>query len=284
MYLSTGTGGVLGCIFGGLMTQNCHPKWCFFSYAFAGLLVSGVACFLTKESERDATEADAVSRQSEGDVSTSLEDYESAYRRQLVARGWSPAQAQARGVPTRDGFCYSLKKNCQAIGRAITMREIYFLVIFFILKGFLNPSIKEFSYFFLLNEIHISKFMFALLELIAQICHIFGALIYKSWLRSVDTRTMVLVAFITGSIGSFLNFCFAKRWNLQIGIPDLIFLLFTDVVFEVLVTMLYTLPILALFAKITPKSIEGTIFATLTGIMNFASTIISPGVGTFINH
>lgn len=95
---------------------------------------------------------------------------------------------------------------------------------------------------------------------------------------------MVMIAFITGSLGAFLNFCFAKRWNLEIGIPDIVFLLFTDVVFEVLVTMLYTLPIMALFAKITPRNIEGTIFATLTGIMNFASTIISPGMGTFINH
>lgn len=164
------------------------------------------------------------------------------------------------------------------------MREIYFLVIFFIVKGLLNPSFREFTYFFLLNEIRITKFMFALLELIGNICHIIGAIVYKAFFRNVDTRTMVLIAFITGTIGAFLNYVFAKRWNQDMGIPDIVFLLFTDVVFEVLVTMLYTLPIMALFAKITPRNIEGTIFATLTGIMNFASTVISPGMGTFINH
>lgn len=46
------------------------------------------------------------------------------------------------------------------------MREIYVLVIFFLVKGVLNPTFREFTYFFLLNVIHISKFMFALLELI----------------------------------------------------------------------------------------------------------------------
>lgn len=198
--------------------------------------------------------------------------------------GTSPEQANTQRVPKRDGFCYNLKKNCQSIGRAITMREIYFLVIFFVVKGILNPTFREFTYFFLLNVIGISKFMFALLELIASVCHILGAITYKAFFRTVDTRTMVLIAFITGSVGAFLNFVFAKRWNLDMGIPDIVFLLFTDVVFEALVTMLYTLPIIALFAKITPRNIEGTIFATLTGIMNFASTIISPGMGTFINH
>lgn len=133
------------------------------------------------------------------------------------------------------------------------MREIYFLVIFFIVKGIINPTFAEFTYFFLMNEVGLSKFMFALLVLIAQICHVIGALIYKAFCRSVDTRYMVLSAFIVGSIGAFLAFVFAKRWNLEIGISDMFFLLFTDVVFEVITTILYVLPIMALFAKITPK-------------------------------
>ena len=46
------------------------------------------------------------------------------------------------------------------------MKEIYFLVIFFLVKGIINPSFEEFSYFFLLNVIKISKFMFSMLVLI----------------------------------------------------------------------------------------------------------------------
>ena len=164
------------------------------------------------------------------------------------------------------------------------MREIYFIVIFFIAKGLLNPTFEEFSYFFLLNVIGISKFTFALLVLIGNICHVVGALFYKAFCRSVETRWMVLFAMIVAVFSTFLNFCFAKRWNTDIGISDLVFLLFTDIVFSVVGTLLYTLPILALFAKITPAKIEGTIFAFLTGTMNLASTVISPGMGTWINH
>lgn len=164
------------------------------------------------------------------------------------------------------------------------MKEIYFLVIFFIAKGVLQPSFEEFSYFFLLNEIKISKFIFSMLVLIGQVCHIIGALLYKAFCRNIDTRWMIFFAMVTGVIASFMNFTFAKRWNLEIGIPDMVFLIFTDVVFSVIGTILYNLPILALFAKITPARIEGTIFAFLTGTLNFATTIISPNVGTFINH
>ena len=48
--------------------------------------------------------------------------------------------------------------------------------------------------------------------------------------------------------------------------------------------VLYSLPIMALFAKITPEKIEGTTFATLTGTMNLANGIIAPAMGTWINH
>jgi len=164
------------------------------------------------------------------------------------------------------------------------MREIYQVVIFFLSLALLNPAFSEFSYFFLLNVVGISKFMFSLLVLIGQICHVIGAVVYKAFCRNVDTRTMVFISLVTTTISNFLSFCFAKRWNLDWGIPDLVFLLTTDVVFGIISTLLYTLPIMALFAKITPAKIEGTTFAFLTGTMNFGGTVISPGVGTFINH
>jgi hypothetical protein len=69
-------------------------------------------------------------------------------------------------IPKRGGFCFNLEKNCIAISRAIKMREIYCITIFFFLRAILNPLFEEFSYFFLLDVIKISKFMFAMLVLI----------------------------------------------------------------------------------------------------------------------
>lgn len=46
---------------------------------------------------------------------------------------------------------------------------------------------------------------------------------------------------------------------------------------------MYVLPTMALFAKITPSKIEGTVFALLTGTVNLASSVISPMIGVYMN-
>jgi hypothetical protein len=75
MYLTAGTGGVIGCIFGGHMTMYYHPKWCSFWYSWMGLVIAIAACFLSKESNFDKVADDKAV--SDSDISTSLENYES---------------------------------------------------------------------------------------------------------------------------------------------------------------------------------------------------------------
>ena len=95
---------------------------------------------------------------------------------------------------------------------------------------------------------------------------------------------MVFWATVIHLIGDLLQWVFAKRWNLEIGIPDLVFLFATDAVFSTLLILFYGLPILALFAKVTPKRIEGTTYAFLTGTWNLSTTVVSPAMGTLINN
>ena len=110
MYLTAGTGGVIGCIFGGLMTMYYHPKWCFFWYSWMGLVTSAFALFLTKDSELDTVSIhDEVS---DSDISTSLENYEASQRRQLMLAGMDAASVNQLAIPRREGFCFNLKKNC----------------------------------------------------------------------------------------------------------------------------------------------------------------------------
>ena len=46
----------------------------------------------------------------------------------------------------------------------------------------------------------------------------------------------------------------------------------------------FDLPIMSLFAKITPENIEGTIFAMLTGLINLSSGVLAPLCGTLIDN
>ena len=64
---------------------------------------------------------------------------------------------------------------------------------------------------------------------------------------------------------TFFAYAFAKRWNLEWGINDYVFLIFTDVVFSTVGIAFSALPILALLAKLTPKKVEATVFSFFSG-------------------
>lgn len=163
------------------------------------------------------------------------------------------------------------------------MKEIYLVLSFFLVNGFLSPSFGQFSYFFMLNVAHITKFQFAMFGVISRACHILGTIFYKNYFKNTETRTIICYSTAISVVSSFIHLAFAMRWNIRLGISDIIFVIFTDVVFGCMSLALCVLPSLALFAKITPVGVEGTIFAFLTGIWNFSDGVISPMMGAFVN-
>jgi Na+/melibiose symporter-like transporter len=146
------------------------------------------------------------------------------------------------------------------------------------------PSFEDFGYFFLLEVIGISKFMFSVIMLVGMVCGLIGTAIYKAFGRATDTRVMIIYATIAVCFGSFLNVVLVKRWNLEIGISDYALIFFTDVLVGISQVVLFSIPLMALFAKITPKRIEGTTYALLTSVLNLSFSILSPNMGTAINH
>ena len=119
-----------------------------------------------------------------------------------------------------------------------------------------------------MDVIGLSKFWFAMLILIGQFCLVISVLIYEAFLKTVEVRTLLFYNVIFKITGAFLALAFAERWNLAWGINDYFFLIFTDVVFATIATAFHNLPIMGMFAKLTPKKVEGTMFAFFTGTMN----------------
>lgn len=79
-----------------------------------------------------------------------------------------------------------------------------------------------------------------------------------------------------------LQFIFVLRWNLAWGVSDMFFVVFMDVVDEIISQCFIFLPMSVIFAKITPKHIEATSFALLASISNFRSTFRG-WTGAYIN-
>ena len=82
---------------------------------------------------------------------------------------------------------------------------------------------------------------------------------------------------------NFFSYCFVMRWNLKIGISDIYFMIFDDVVLHTLMLAFTILPAMVLFAKITPRNIEGTCFAFITGTSSFCRQFIQPMIGLQLN-
>ena len=76
---------------------------------------------------------------------------------------------------------------------------------------------------------------------------------------------------------------FATRLNLSLGISDLAFVILSSIITETLSTAFSQMPVLVLFAKITPPNIEATVFALFTGIFNLSAIVISPNMGIIVN-
>jgi len=59
---------------------------------------------------------------------------------------------------------------------------------------------------------------------------VFGTMYYNKFLKDREVRTLLLYACYLSCISSLLSLLFAMRFNLVIGINDLLFTAFTDVV------------------------------------------------------
>jgi hypothetical protein len=169
------------------------------------------------------------------------------------------------------------------IGQAMMMPEIYLVVTFFVLNGLLSPDFGDFSYYFMLNVVNLSKFEYSMLGVVGQVTSVFGVMFYEARLKDVEVRTVLYWSTVCSIISSLSQVAFALRWNTLIGVNDIVFIVCTDTVFGVMSLAMNTLPTLALFAKITPKKIEGTVFAFLTGTTNLANNVLAPMVGVWIN-
>lgn len=84
-------------------------------------------------------------------------------------------------------------------------------------------------------------------------------------------------------MGCIISLAFVLRWNVAIGINDLLFIIFTSIITDTLGLAFTNMPSMVLFAKITPKRIEATVFALLTGVHNLAGGFLAPMIGAGIN-
>ena len=163
------------------------------------------------------------------------------------------------------------------------MRAFYSVILYLFISGLTVPSFSSFSYYFLLDEVHVTKFMYSMLAVVAYACLMIGSVLYNHCLTSTEYRKLILIDALITIVLAPIQFAFVCRWNLAWGLSDMYFIFFLDVVGEIVSQMLVSLPMSVIYAKITPHNIEATSFAMLAGVSNFRYTLRS-WLGSAINN
>ena len=59
------------------------------------------------------------------------------------------------------------------------MPEIFIVIGFFLLNGLISPDFGDFSYYFMLNVVKLSKFQYSMLGVVGQVTSVFGTMYYE---------------------------------------------------------------------------------------------------------
>ena len=92
---------------------------------------------------------------------------------------------------------------------------------------------------------------------------------------------MMITACLINMIGAGTTVLYTT--NTTFGPPPLAFVCLTSTVTDTLYNAYTTLPAMVLFAKLIPENVESSMFAMLTGLLNFSNLFASKELGIAIN-
>jgi hypothetical protein len=122
-----------------------------------------------------------------------------------------------------------------------------------------------------------------MLGVLGYFCLLLGSSAYNYGFHKMEFRTLCVISILLSLCFAPLSMMFVLRKNIEYGLPDMFVIIFTEIVSDVFGQCLGLLPLMVLFAKITPKRIEATGFAFLTGTSNLTGSIRGL-IGTLINN
>lgn len=120
------------------------------------------------------------------------------------------------------------------IKEALKIPAIYKTLLFFFITGAIVPSFSDIGYYFSLNVVQFSKFTLSMLTVLGFVTLLLGTMVYNKYFKEFEVRTLLEYNIAIGWIGCLIGVCFALRLNKAMGINDLFFVIFTQVITDTL--------------------------------------------------
>lgn len=143
------------------------------------------------------------------------------------------------------------------------------------------PSFADYMYYYELDVAGFTEFQYATLGIVASLCLFLGTIAYEMFLKNKGIRFMMGIACLINMIGAGFTLLFLR--NITLGMDPYWFMMASSSVTDVLYIAFVNLPGMVLFAKLIPQNIESSMFALLTGLMNFSNLFLAKMLGNYIN-
>lgn len=121
-----------------------------------------------------------------------------------------------------------------------------------------------------------------MLTLLGAFALIIGIALYQKYFKEAEPRTMIGLAMLLTIFASIFDLIFVLQWNLVIGIPNIVWVMFSSTAMNTLIYAFLILPPGVLFAKLTPAHVEATMYA-FTSSLTAMVYPLSKFLGTFLN-
>ena len=113
-----------------------------------------------------------------------------------------------------------------------------------------------------------------ILNITSTVVTLIAMIIYQKFFFNLGIRQVFIWSTLAGILISIAQVALILRLNLEIGLPDIAFLVILTVVSVAIATVTFV-PMIVMFVAICPEGSEGTTYAMLTTISNIASTVAS---------
>lgn len=173
------------------------------------------------------------------------------------------------------------KSNYDDIKKGIQLPELWQSLLFFVIMGALIPSFGDFLYYYQIEITGFSQVVYSMLGVLGFLTLLISTFIYNGLLKNLEMRNMMITACLINLVGSLTTVLYTKE--MTFGLSPLAFVCLTSTVTDTLYNAYTTLPAMVLFAKLIPENVESSMFAMMTGILNFSNLFASKELGIMFN-
>jgi len=131
---------------------------------------------------------------------------------------------------------------------------------------------------------HFSEFFYnSVLGFFGAILSLLGIIMYQRYLSEWSYRSLLVVANVALSLFSLLDLMLFTRTNVELGIPDTVFVLGTSL-FEEIISQWQWMPQVVIMSYLCPKGMEATMYSLLAGCHNLGNTVAANCGALLLHH